>query len=45
MLAFAGGLGLTWIHQRIPNLLATGLAHGILGAGVFTLVLESPWPG
>ncbi|MBN1673527.1 MAG: CPBP family intramembrane metalloprotease [Kiritimatiellae bacterium] len=42
-LTFLAGLGFTWLYERHRNLWAVGLAHGILGALAYYLVLgEDP---
>ena len=43
LLAFSAGLFFTLIYRRFPNLWAVGIAHGILGALAFYIVLgEDP---
>ena len=44
LLAFLAGLCFTWIYDKHSNLYAIGIAHGILGALVFYLVLgQNQW--
>ncbi len=44
VLAFAVGFIFTYLYHLYPNLVALGLAHGILGALVFHLVLgQDQW--
>jgi len=39
ILTFGAGLGFTWLHEKHRNLWAVGLAHGLLGALAYYLVL------
>ena len=39
ILALIAGLGFTWIYEKHPNLSAIGIAHGLLGALAYYLVL------
>lgn len=39
ILTFAAGLGFTWIYEEQPNLWVVGIAHGLLGALAYYLVL------
>jgi hypothetical protein len=43
LLTFLAGFFFTWIYRRLPNLWAVGIAHGLLGALAFYIVLgEDP---
>lgn len=44
IVAFGAGVIFTWLFDRYPNLFALSIAHGILGALVFHLVLgQDQW--
>lgn len=40
-LTLIAGFFFTWTYQRIPNLWAVGIAHGVLGAMVYYFVLHA----